>query len=68
METKQLNRITVLSPAGTVAGIIDRGDVVRAVASKLNLLITEVEIKRVKAEGTYPPSLQLQAIAKSTTD
>ncbi|MBD1945498.1 site-2 protease family protein [Coleofasciculus sp. FACHB-712] len=68
MEAKQLNWITVLSPAGTVAGIIDRGDVVRAVASKLNLLITEVEIKRVKAEGTYPPSLQLQAIAKSTTD
>ncbi len=68
IEAKQLNWITVLSPAGTVAGIIDRGDIVRAVASKLNLLITDAEIKRVKAEGTYPPSLQLQAIAKSTTD
>ena len=62
---QQLPRISVLSPAGAVAGLIDRGDIVRAVAKKLNLPITDAEIKRVKEEGSYPPGLQLQAIAKA---
>ncbi|HCF27389.1 MAG TPA: site-2 protease family protein [Cyanobacteria bacterium UBA11049] len=66
METQQLTWITVLSPAGAVAGIIDRGDIVRSLMQKLKLRISEAEIKRIKEEGNYPPSLQLGAIAKST--
>ena len=66
LENEQLPRITVLSPAGSVSGIIDRGDIVQAVAQKLNLRITDAEIKRIKESGSYPPSLQLGAIAKST--
>ena len=66
LENEQLPRITVLTPAGTLAGIIDRGDIVRAFAQKLNLRVNEAEIKRVKEEGSYPPGLQLGAIAKST--
>jgi CBS domain-containing protein len=65
-QLEQLPRITVLSPAGAVAGLIDRGDVVRALAQKLKLRITDAEIKRVKEEGSYPPGLELGAIAKST--
>ena len=65
LETTQLPRLTVLSPAGAVAGIIDRGDTVRSLAKKLNLAITDAEIKRVKEEGSYPPGLQLGAIAKA---
>ena len=61
-------RITVLSPAGAVAGIIDRGDIVKALAIKENLAITLEEIKQIKADGTYPARLQLQAIAKSIKD
>lgn len=68
LEKEQLARITVLSPAGTVAGIIDRGDIVGQLAQKLNWRITEAEIKRVKEEGSYPPGLQLGAIAKSITN
>ena len=67
LENEHLPRITVLSPAGSVAGVIDRGDIVQAVAQKLNWRITDAEIKRIKEEGSYPPSLQLGAIAKSTT-
>jgi len=37
------------------------------VASLLNIPITDAEIKRIKAEGSYPPALQLQAIALATT-
>jgi Zn-dependent protease len=66
LENDQLPRITVLSPAGAVAGIVDRGDIVRAVAQKLNLRITEGEIERIKQEGSYPSTFQLGAIAKST--
>ncbi|MBH8564070.1 site-2 protease family protein [Nostoc sp. CENA67] len=66
LENEQLPRITVLSPAGAVAGVIDRGDIVRGLAQKLNLRITDAEIKRIKEEGSYPPGLQLAVIAKST--
>ncbi|KAB8332833.1 site-2 protease family protein [Scytonema tolypothrichoides VB-61278] len=65
LENEQLPRITVLTRAGAVAGVIDRGDIVRELAQKLNLPITEAEIKRIKEEGSYPPGLQLGVIAKS---
>ncbi|MDM3847470.1 MAG: site-2 protease family protein [Aphanizomenon gracile PMC638.10] len=65
LETEQLSQITVLSPADAVAGVIDRGDIVQALAQKLNLPITTAEIKRIKEEGSFPAGLQLGAIAKS---
>jgi Zn-dependent protease/CBS domain-containing protein len=65
LETEQLPQITVLSPADAVAGVIDRGDIVQALAQKLNLPITAAEIKRIKEEGSFPPGLQLGVIAKS---
>lgn len=68
LENEQLPRITVLSPAGAVAGVIDRGDIVRSLAQKLNLPVTDIEIKRIKEEGIYPPGLQLGGIAKSITN
>ncbi|MGQ4646988.1 site-2 protease family protein [Lyngbya aestuarii] len=68
LEEHQLSYLTVLSLAGTVAGVIDRGDIVRAVARKLKLQISTAEIERIKAEGTYPQGLQLQTIAKATTE
>jgi Zn-dependent protease/CBS domain-containing protein len=68
LEKEQLARITVLSPAGAVAGVIDRGDIVRELAQKLNLRITEAEIKRIKEEGSYPAGLQLGVVAKSVTN
>lgn len=66
MEFHQLRRILVLSPVGGVAGVIDRGDIVRVVAKQLKNQISDAEIKRVKQEGFYPPGLPLNAIAKAT--
>jgi Zn-dependent protease/CBS domain-containing protein len=68
LETEQLTQITVLSPAGAVAGVIDRGDTVKCLAQKLNLQITPAEIKRIKEEGSFSPGLQLGVIAKSIGD
>ncbi|OUL33015.1 site-2 protease family protein [Nostoc sp. T09] len=68
LENEHLPRITVLSPAGAVAGVIDRGDIVKTIAQQLNLRIGDAEIKRIKEDGSYPSGLQLGAIAKSTTN
>ena len=68
MESEELPWITVLSPAGAVSGTIDRGDVVSALAQKLNIPIPSTEIKRIKEEGTYPPGFPLGAIAESTEE
>jgi Zn-dependent protease/CBS domain-containing protein len=65
METNQLPRLTVLSPAGAISGVIDRGDIVRALAQKMNLKISDAAIKQIKEEGSYPPGLQLGAIAQA---
>jgi Zn-dependent protease/CBS domain-containing protein len=68
LEEQALRRITVLSPAGAIAGVIDRGDIVRSVAEKMKIPVPEALIKRIKEEGVYPPGLQLQALAKSVAD
>lgn len=68
LETERLPRITVLSPAGAVSGIIDRGDIVRAIAQKLNIRIPEAQIKRIKEEGSYPPGLQIAALAQTAAE
>lgn len=68
IEVKSLRRITVLSPTGGVAGVIDRGDMVRAVAGRLKSRLSESDVRRIKEEGTYPPDLPLSAIAKAYSD
>ncbi|SKB11631.1 putative enzyme [Planktothrix sp. PCC 11201] len=65
MEDQELRRITVLSPAVAIAGIIDRGDVVRSVANYLKVPIPDANIRRIKEEGIYPPGLPLAALAKT---
>ena len=65
LEAEQLQYITVLSPAGAIAGIVDRGDVVRALGQKMNLNIPPEEIRRIKEEGAFPATFQIQAIAKA---
>ncbi|MBE9101915.1 site-2 protease family protein [Vacuolonema iberomarrocanum] len=65
LERLTLSRITVLTPAGAVAGVIDRGDIIRALAQKLGVSVPETMIQQIKDDGKFPPSLPLQAIAKS---
>jgi Zn-dependent protease/CBS domain-containing protein len=65
LEDQQLSRITVLSPAGAVAGVIDRGDIVKALSQQMNLPLPAALIKQIKEEGTYPPGLPLAEIAQA---
>lgn len=68
LEARQLSRLTVLTPADAVAGTVDRGDVVRAIADHLGLRISSAMIQRIKDDGQYPPGLQLPSIAKSVIE
>ena len=65
METEKLDRLTVLTPADAVAGTLDRGEIVRALAKQLKFQVPEALIEKIKQEGAYPAGLQLGAIAQS---
>jgi CBS-domain-containing membrane protein len=62
LETKKLRELTVLSRVGSVAGVIDRGDIIRALSLKLNWRIPESYIKQIKSEGKFPMNLNLMDI------
>lgn len=68
LEKDTLRRMTVLSPAGAVSGVIDRGDIVRALAQKLKMPITDSLIKQIKEDGTYPAGFQIAALADSAME
>jgi Zn-dependent protease len=68
LEDLALPRITVLTPADAVAGTLDRGDIVRALADRLGLRVSSTIIQRIKDEGQYPPGLQLPSIARTVAD
>jgi Zn-dependent protease len=59
LESKQIKQVTVFSQVGSVAGVIDRGDIIRALARKMKWPIPEAYIQQVKAEGKFPPDFRL---------
>ncbi|MEM7771719.1 MAG: site-2 protease family protein [Cyanobacteria bacterium P01_E01_bin.6] len=65
VEDEKLQHITVLSPAGAVSGVIDRGDIVQAVSQKLGIPFASALVRRIKEEGAYPPELKLPEIARA---
>ena len=65
LEEKQLSRLAVLTPADSVAGTLDRGEIVRALAKQLRFPITDAIIQKIKEEGAYPAGLKLAEIAQS---
>lgn len=68
LEKDALRRMTVLSPAGAVSGVIDRGDIVQALAQKLKMPIGDSLIKQIKEDGTYPAGFQIAALADSAVE
>lgn len=68
LEQKQLRYVIVRSPVGSVAGIIDRGDVIKALDSKLQWRISSEYIKQIKAEGKFPTNFRLLEICEQITE
>lgn len=64
MERHRLSQMPVLAD-GAVTGVLDRGDIVRTVAQKLDIRISESMIQQIKIDGAYPASLPLPAIAQN---
>lgn len=64
LETQQQQHLLVSSSVGEVTGVIDRADVVQALAKKLNLLVPESVVEQIKQEGQFPLNLQLHSTAK----
>ncbi len=68
LENKGLRRVTVLSPAGAVSGVIDRGDIVKAIATKMAIPISPEVIRQIKEEGAYPSGFNILAIAQAARE
>jgi Zn-dependent protease/predicted transcriptional regulator len=68
LEEKQLLYVIVRSSVGSVAGIIDRGDVIKALDNKLSWRIPSEYIKQIKADGKFPPNFRLVEICQQLTD
>lgn len=66
LEDSGRRTLTVLTPAGAVAGVLDRGDIVQTIARETGMTVPPSEVDRIKAEGNYPPSFPLAAIARKT--
>lgn len=64
MEQKQLRYVIVRSPVGSVAGIVDRGDIVRALDAKLLWRIPSEYIKQIKIDGKFPANFRLVEISE----
>lgn len=67
LETKQIKYAIVFSPAGSIAGVIDRGDVIRSLARKLGWPIPEAYIQQIKTEGKFPADFRLMEIVDQMT-
>lgn len=64
LEQKQLRYVIVESAVGSVAGVIDRGDVIKALDSKLFWRIPSEYVKQIKNDGKFPPSFRLVEICE----
>jgi CBS domain-containing protein len=64
LEQKQLRYVIVRSPVGSVAGVIDHGDVIKALDSKLLWRIPSEYVKQIKADGKFPPNFRLVEICE----
>lgn len=68
MEERQMKRLVVLSPIGSVVGTLDRADLTRQIMQRLKIVINETELKRCKAEHCYPSGFNLGAIARTLAE
>ncbi|TYQ26619.1 site-2 protease family protein [Pseudanabaena sp. UWO311] len=64
LEQKQLRYVIVRSPVGSVAGVIDHGDIIKALDFKLLWRIPSEYVKQIKADGKFPANFRLVEICE----
>ena len=62
LEQKQLRYVIVRSPVGSVAGVIDHGDIIKALSNRLIWRLPSEYFKQVKSEGKFPSNFRLGEI------
>jgi hypothetical protein len=53
---------------GSVAGVIDHGDIIKALDSKLLWRIPSEYVKQIKADGKFPANFRLVEICEQLTE
>ena len=64
LEQKQLRHVIVRSTVGSVAGVIDRSDVMKALDSRLKWRIPAEYLKQIKVDGKFPANFRLVEICE----
>ena len=64
LEQKQLRYVIVRSAVGSVAGVIDRSDVMKALDSRLKWRIPAEYLKQIKVDGKFPANFRLVEICE----
>jgi len=64
LEQKQLRYVIVRSTVGSVAGVIDRSDVMKALDSRLKWRIPAEYLKQIKVDGKFPANFRLVEICE----
>jgi Zn-dependent protease/CBS domain-containing protein len=64
LEQKQLRYVIVRSTVGSVAGVIDRSDVMKALDGKLKWRIPAEYLKQIKLDGKFPANFRLVEICE----
>ena len=65
LEEGPLTHLTVLSPAGAIAGIIERAQIVKTVMNSIDIALPEAELEKVQQNQSYPSFMPLPAIVES---
>jgi Zn-dependent protease len=59
-----LPRLVVLTATGSVAGLVDKGDIVGGLGRFLGVTLPEEVLQRIRERNEFPPGFQLEALAE----
>ena len=65
MESAELRELTVLSPAGAIAGLIERSEIVKGVMTRMEITLPDVELEKIQQSQEYPSFMPLPKIVES---
>ena len=68
LEQDQLTEVTVLSPAGAVAGVLDRSDIVTRIMHDLDFTLSSEMLDHMYENQEYPSALPLSQLARTLND
>ncbi|MEN9206145.1 MAG: site-2 protease family protein [Thermostichales cyanobacterium SZTDM-1c_bins_54] len=61
---QKLPRVVVVTATGSVAGILDKGDIIGGLARYLGVTLPVEVLDRIRERNEFPPGFQLEALAE----